>query len=146
MLSIRHYEDQDLEQATKGYMETFAQEPWNEQWPKELAQTRLSELLSGPQGRGYVCFLDGKLAGVMCGRLITFLHGREYFIDEFFVLSGMQGKGIGTAMIEHAKQELKAEGFVNIVLNTEKGYPAERFYLKNGFCLMESLTFMYLDI
>lgn len=142
---IRRYENKDLEQSAQVLMDTLCEEPWNETWSKELAETRIAELLSGPQAVGYVYVYENEIVAVMCGRKTTYIHGKEYFIDEFCILPKMQRRGIGSAMIDYAKTDLKKEGFVNIVLNTEKGFPSEHFYLKNGFQTKESLIFMYLD-
>ncbi len=142
---VRRYLDSDLEKAAKCYMETFAEEPWNEEWSMELAMTRIRELMSGPISIGYVYEEDTHISGVMIGRKNTYLHGSEYFIDEFCIVPSSQGKGIGTKMINYAKEELGAMGYVGIVLNTEKGYPSELFYKKNGFVQKEDLIFMYLN-
>jgi len=142
---IRAYKDDDLEQASIVLIKTFAEEPWNEEWNMELTKTRIKELMSGPMSIGYVYEKNNIIVGVMCGRQTTYLYGKEYFIDEFCILPTEQGKGIGSQMIKQAKDELILRGFVDIVLNTEKGYPSEKFYKKNKFEIKESLIFMYLD-
>ena len=142
---IRAYKNSDLAQAAKLLVDTFIQEPWKEEWTKELAKTRIEEFMSGPMSIGYVYEENGEIIGVMCGRQSTYLCGKEYFIDEFFISPSQQGRGIGTKMINYAKNDLQHQGFVNIVLNTEKGYPSETFYKKNNFKVKESLIFMYLD-
>ena len=142
---IRVYKSSDLDQAAKLLMDTFIQDPWREEWTVELAKTRIEEFMSGPMSIGYVYEENNKIIGVMCGRQSTYLCGKEYFIDEFFISPLHQKKGIGTKMINYAKKDLQQQGFVNMVLNTEKGYPSEIFYKKNNFKIKESLIFMYLD-
>lgn len=142
---IRRYCEKDLEKAAWVLKEAFAEAPWNEVWDIELAKTRIGELMSGPMAIGYVWEEDSRILGIMLGRKTTYLWGPEYFIDEFCISPAVQRKGIGTSMIEYAKQQLAAQGFVDMVLNTEKGYPSEKFYIKNGFVQKESLIFMYLD-
>lgn len=141
----RVYKSSDLEQAAKLLVDTFIQEPWKEEWTVELAKTRIEEFMSGPMSIGYVYEENKEIIGVMCGRQSTYLCGKEYFIDEFFISPSQQGKGIGTKMINYAKNDLQQQGFVNMVLNTEKEYPSETFYKKNNFKIKESLIFMYLD-
>lgn len=142
---IRLYKSRDLDQVAKLLVDTFIQDPWKEEWTVELAKTRIDEFMSGNMSIGYIYEENNKIIGVMCGRQSTYLFGKEYFIDEFFISPSHQGKGIGTKMINYAKQDLQQKGFVNIVLNTEKGYPSEMFYKKNKFKVKESLIFMYLD-
>ncbi|HBI91943.1 MAG TPA: hypothetical protein DDY58_05615 [Terrisporobacter glycolicus] len=141
---IKAYKSGDLDQVAKLLVDTFIQEPWKERWTEELARVRIEEFMSGPMSIGYVYEENKKIIGVMCGRQSTYLYGKEYFIDEFFISPSQQGRGIGTKMINHVKNDLQQQGFVNIVLNTEKGYPSEAFYKKNNFKVKKSLIFMYL--
>ncbi len=64
---------------------------------------------------------------------MTYLYGKEYVIDEFCVLSEMQGKGIGSRLLSGIADAMRQQGIVSVVLQTTKGYPSEQFYLKNGF-------------
>lgn len=142
---IREYKDTDKEQAAALLKETFAQEPWKEEWSKELAEARIEEIMASPYSVGYVYEELGTVLGVMCGRQATYIDGKEYFIDEFFISPAAQHKGIGSKMVAYAREKLTERGYVSMVLNTEKGYPSEKFYMKNGFKTYESLIFMYLN-
>lgn len=95
-----------------------------------------------------VCYLfedENGINGLMCGRLTTYLFGKEYFIDEFCIFPDCQRKGIGSNMLQYVREDLKQYGIVSLVLNTEKGFPSEKFYKKNGFVQKENLIFMYND-
>jgi len=59
--------------------------------------------------------------------------GKEFFIDEFYVRNESQGNGIGTRMMDYIKKQLIEEEYTRLVLLTNKGIPAEEFYIKNGF-------------
>ena len=142
---IRRYKNTDVDKIAIALTQTYREEPWNEAWSVELARIRMEELMSGPMSIGFVFEEDNEILGVMVGRRNTYLNGPEYFVDEFFVVPSSQKKGIGSKLISHAREELSKEGFVDIVLNTEKGYPSERFYKKNGFVQKDSLIFMYLN-
>ncbi len=67
------------------------------------------------------------------------INGLEYYIDQFCVSSELQGKGVGSYFLQLIEREIKAEQMDAIMLNTEKGYPSESFYLKNGFQLVDGL-------
>ena len=142
---IRRYKNSDLDKAAIVLTQAFAEEPWNEKWNIELARTRIEELMSGLMSISFIFEEDDNILGVMIGRRTTYLYGTEYFIDEFYIAPAAQRKGIGTKMIRYAREELSREGFVDIVLNTEKGFPSEQFYIRNGFVQKESLIFMYLN-
>lgn len=63
----------------------------------------------------------------------------EYYIDQFVIEYGSQGKGYGSKFIELIDTDIKNKGMNAIILNTEKGYPAEKFYLKNGFSIIDNV-------
>ncbi len=140
---IRRYKTSDLECAAKVFSEAFRAAPWNETWSVELSRTRIKELLSAPQSIGYVYEDNGDIKAILCGRKLTYLHGAEYVIDEFCVLPELHRSGIGTAVLDYAKEELELEGVIAMALMTAKGFPSEKFYIKNGFEGNEGMVFMY---
>ena len=143
---IRRYRPSDLKNAAEVFRGAFAAEPWNEEWSYELAETRINELMSSPQSIGYVAEANGVIQAVLCGRRLKYLHGVEYMIDEFCVSPNMQRSGIGTAVLDYARKELTAEGVAAMVLLTTRGYPSERFYIKNGFESKDAMVLMYRTI
>ena len=143
---IRRYRPSDLKMAAEVFRAAFAAEPWNEEWTFELAETRIDELMSAPQSIGYVAEDNGVIQAVLCGRKLTYLHGVEYVIDEFCVSPTVQRSGIGSAILEYARKELTADGVIAMALLTTRGYPSERFYIKNGFESKDAMTFMYRTI
>ena len=140
---IRRYIMDDIRGAAELFCRTFSAEPWNEEWEYELAEKRVGELMSAPQSVGYVSISDGRVEAFLCGRKLTYLNGTEYVIDEFCVSPDMQRKGIGTAVIEYARRELSEEGVIAMALMTTRGYPSEKFYIKNGFEGNDDMVFMY---
>ena len=77
------------------------------------------------------------------------INGMEYYIDQFYVKTDWQGKGTGSLFLKLIESEIRTEKMNAIILNTEKGSPAENFYLKNGFRSNEELiilsSFIYCD-
>lgn len=140
---IRHYQPDDLRGCAEVFRDAFAEEPWKENWSIQLAETRISELMNTPLSVGFVYEEDGAVIGIAAGRGVTYLHGREYVIDEFCVSPKAQGRGIGSEMLRHIMNEMRAKGFVSVVLQTTKGFPSERFYLKNGFVQSPDMITMY---
>ena len=143
---IRKYRKSDLSACAAVFCEAFGGAPWYEDWTAELAETRLAELLGTPNSVGYVYIEDGEICGLIAGRRLTYLNGEEYMVDEFCVLPEMQRGGIGGKLIEHAEKALAADGVAAIVLNTTKSFPAESFYMKNGFERVHGMIFMRKDI
>ena len=143
MGTVRHYQPADLAACGAVFCSAFAGEPWNERWSHEIAETRIAELTGTALSLGYVYEERGQILGFAAGRTVTYLYGKEYVIDEFCISAEMQGKGIGSAMMRQITAEMTDAGFAGIVLNTTKGYPSERFYLKNGFVQNEAMITMY---
>ncbi|MBO7473403.1 MAG: GNAT family N-acetyltransferase [Ruminococcus sp.] len=140
---IRRYVPDDLEGAAEVFRSAFAGEPWNENWDKELASTRIRELMSSPQSVGYVCDDGGIIRAVLCGRILTYLHGKEFLIDEFCVTPDMQHCGIGSEVLEYARKDLAHDNIVAMALLTGNGKPSQMFYIKNGFKEIDDMIFMY---
>jgi len=63
------------------------------------------------------------------GNLIGFISLLGNYIGALFVASREQGKGVGTKLIEQARQE---KGYLNVGVYS-KNIDARRFYEKNGF-------------
>lgn len=53
----------------------------------------------------------------------------DLFIETFT----MQGRGIGSWFIKAIEEDIKEQGMNAMILNTEKDYPSEKFFKKNGF-------------
>ncbi|MBO4493931.1 MAG: GNAT family N-acetyltransferase [Ruminococcus sp.] len=143
---IRRYTPSDLEGAAEVFRDAFSAEPWNESWSIALSRQRIEELMSAPQSVGYVNEENGIITAILCGRVLTYLHGTEYVIDEFCVSPFVQRRGIGTAVICYAVSELREKGIVAMALMTARGFPSERFYLRNGFEGNDGMVFMYRSI
>lgn len=57
----------------------------------------------------------------------------EYFIDQFCINKKFQGQGVGSKFIQLIESDIKKHGINTIILTTAKGFPSEKFYIKNGF-------------
>ncbi len=55
----------------------------------------------------------------------------------------MQGRGIGSRLLNSIADEMRQQGIASINLQTTKGYPSEQFYLKNGFQHSAGMITMY---
>ena len=99
--------------------------------------------MNTPLSVGFVCEDAGQILGFAAGRTLTYLYGREYVIDEFCVSAEMQGRGIGSRLLNSIADEMRQQGIASINLQTTKGYPSEQFYLKNGFQHSAGMITMY---
>lgn len=142
-MNYRKFDAADLERCTHLFLKVYSGDPWYDEWPSyEMAETYLREYIENPCFKGYVVEIEEKLVGVCFGHTKTWWQGRECYIDEFYVDHAEQGKGIGSKLIDYVKEDLKQEGISCMTLLTERGYPAEGFYQKNGFRTKEDVIFM----
>jgi aminoglycoside 6'-N-acetyltransferase I len=68
--------------------------------------------------------------------------GEEYYIEEMFVRASVQGKGIGSRLLDYVESELKKEMVQAITLAPNSDMPAREFYAKNGFHPVDDPVFM----
>ena len=101
------------------------------------AERALGPLLTSDEAGGvWLIELDAEAIGyvALCfGYSIEFL-GRDAFIDEFFIVEGQRGKGVGKAVLSQLQN--LARGFAVKALHLEVGRdnePAQRLYGAAGF-------------
>ena len=54
-------------------------------------------------------------------------------LDQLCISVKFQGQGAGSKFLELIEADIKKQNINTIVLTTSKGFPSEKFYLKNGF-------------
>jgi len=140
---IRVINETDIPSCAKALIETFKEEPWNENWTYEEAYTRIDELMASRMSRGFVIVDNDKVVGMCIGRIMTYTGFKELWIDEFSVHPTYQGQRLGSKLLEFTKEALTEEKVGNMCLTTSKGYPAVKFYEQNGFTLSETVVFMH---
>lgn len=82
------------------------------------------------------------MIAISLGMKKPWINGMEYYIDQFCVKTDLQGKGIGSYFLKLIEQDIRTEKMNAIILNTERGFPAEKFYLKNGFKSVDELIIL----
>ncbi len=95
----------------------------------------ISRLLAMNTNRCYAIWGAKELIGVALGFSKPWHRGVEYQLLDLFVAADQQKKGVGTLLLEMIKADLSAADIPHIILETEKGTPAEQFYYHNGFTL-----------
>lgn len=83
-----------------------------------------------------VILVDGRKAGYICitfGYSLEYL-GRDCIIDEIYISSDYQRKGIGSAVLKMVERQLNKRGFKAVHLEVfAKNRPARGFFVKNGY-------------
>jgi aminoglycoside 6'-N-acetyltransferase I len=136
----------DIRAIAASYVETYSREPWNEEWDPDVALHKVEDLVMNSVALCYGSFSGEDFIGGIFGRRNYFKKDKEIFIDEFFVDWRSQRRGYGKRLLEFAAADLQGKGYSCIVLNTERGFPSERFYEENGFKTLDTMIMMFREI
>lgn len=143
MPTFRRFTAADLDACTALFLGVFTAPPWGDGWTSAAhARTFLRELVENPAFHGWVAEEDRRVVGLCFGHVRSWWKGRELYVDELCVDLARHGRGLGTALLEHVKAELRGQGVQAMTLLTDRGTPAEAFYRKNGFDRLDRLVFM----
>jgi aminoglycoside 6'-N-acetyltransferase I len=146
-MEFRRFTDHDIDECTTLFLNVFSKAPWNDQWSSfDHAKTYLMEITESPSFLGFVAVKEERIVAACLGRRKTWWSGPEYYIDEFFIDTALQGKGLGTILLNQIKTAVLADGMRAIILLTDRELPAARFYEKNGFSSSPNMTFMFCPI
>jgi aminoglycoside 6'-N-acetyltransferase I len=140
---MRKFTMEYTDKCAELFKEVFSAYPWYDDWVS-IEQTRiyLMELIENPVFEGFVACEGPNIVAVCFGHKRSWWMGKEFFIDEFYVRNESQGNGIGTKMLNYVKESLFEDDYKRLVLLTNKGIPAEEFYIKNGFYNNKNRTVM----
>lgn len=143
-MNIREFvESKDFDNCITLFLNVFNREPWNDNWSIEGAKQYLADYIHTPGFRGYIAEDDGVVQGFILGFRKRWWEGDEFYINEMCVQVDGQRRGIGTQLMKHVEHDLICNGIRNITLLTNRGIPAEKFYIKNGFQVIERLIFLH---
>ena len=144
MVKTRPFKPTDLDRCVHLFVKVFSQEPWQDQWPSlERAEEYLSDIVGTSGFKGFIAYEGRKILGLCLGHTVRWWAGDEFYIDEFCIDSSVQSSGIGTQLLDYARERLLKDKIQFIVLLTERNTFAERFYAKQGFDTSDKAIFMY---
>ncbi len=135
LLEIKKFTPEDTGKCADLFKRVFSASPWFDDWIS-INQTRyyLEELIGNPVFEGFVAYENSENIVAVCfGHKKSWWMGKEFIIDEFYVENDKQGNGIGTILLDSIADYLIEDGYKRLILTTNKGIPAEKFYIKNGF-------------
>ncbi|WNF38884.1 GNAT family N-acetyltransferase [Bacillaceae bacterium IKA-2] len=142
MKELKSVKFEDIIECSKLYVNVFNKEPWNDDWTIETANIRLKDIYNSPNFEGVLYIEEGVIRGAILGNYEQFYDGIHFILKEMFICNELQGKGIGSKMIEQFEKELLKNQVTTIVLFTSKGDRTFSFYSKNGFEEFKSMAMM----
>lgn len=124
------------------FINAFNKEPWNDKWEKEIVLKRLNQMINCEGYFGLISYYNNKVSGMILGNHEYYYDGMHFQIKEFCVDESIQGKGIGSALLNEFIHRLKDKNIYNIYLITCKVPKTEGFYEKHGFKVENSIILM----
>jgi GNAT superfamily N-acetyltransferase len=146
MSNILSMTSEDIVKCTELYIKVFNAKPWDDHWTLESAYKRLNDFYNTPNFEGVLYTEAGQVKGAIFGNLEQFYDGIHYNLREMFIDNDLQGKGIGSILLNELEKRLEKSGVTTIMLFTSKGNKTSKFYLKNNFSEWESMALMSKDI
>lgn len=142
-ITLFKLEETMIEECVELFIDTFTKEPWYDVYEDRGQVVNLfKNHIENNYFLGYVAKLNGKIVALSLGMKKPWIKGMEYYIDQFCVDYNLQGQGVGSSFLKKIEEDIKIMGLNAIMLNTEKGYPSQRFYEKNGFEILEELIIL----
>ena len=140
-------DDSYLPQMAALYRESFAGEPWNDDWSDtDQLYEYIKDVSSGQHALNYGLLIDGKLEGISLGKISHWWEGTNYNIEEFCVSPACQGQGLGSMFLDMIEQQVRAKGLAGIFLQTDNDKPSYHFYHKNGFQDLDTHISLYKSV
>lgn len=128
------------------YIKAFNAEPWNDKWTLETAHKRLKDISISPNFEGVLYIEDGQIKGAIFGNYEQYYEGLHYNLREMFISNELQGRGIGSKLINKLEERLEKLGVTTIILFTSTGNRTSQFYLNNNFSQWNSMAMMGKEI
>ena len=146
-MTISKLSEAHLDTCVDLFVEVFTKEPWNDVYEsRDQVATFFRRHMGCNYFIGYILAEGDNVVALSLGMKKPWLKGMEYYIDQFCVRPDLQHKGIGSSFLTLIEHEIRREGMNALILNTEQGFPSERFYLKNGFQLIEGLNTLVKEV
>lgn len=130
--------NQNVMEAIDLFIDTFTKAPWYDVYDSRAQVENFFERFRADNYfLGYLLFENNQPIALSMGAKKPWIEGMEYVIDQFCVSPSYQNQGIGSYFLEQIEIAIQKEGIDAILLNTDKDIPAEAFYHKNGFHVLE---------
>lgn len=134
-MTIREAAVSDIPEILRAYAESGIGD--EDAYTVEEARSQFEALSRYPSYRIFVAESDGAFAGTYALIILDNLNKRGAkagLVEDVAVLPGFQGRGIGRAMMEHAREQCRAAGCYKMSLSSNlKREAAHAFYDSLGF-------------
>ena len=113
-----------VKEISQLFNEIFSREPWNDEWNEEDLSIYMHDLVGNRLSLSIGLYDGDQLIGIALGRIKHWYNGREFWIDEFGIMTDEQSKGLGTQFMDLVVDYTKKRGIDRIMLITEREFSA----------------------
>jgi ribosomal protein S18 acetylase RimI-like enzyme len=131
-MKIRKATGKDKEIIKKIFSEGYSVSPYNEKWPPEMLEKRISDYLKYYDNM-FVLEVDKKIVGFIIFCFYAWHAGLRGYINEVVVAPEFQGKGYGRALMDFAESYMKKKGAKEVCLLTSPESGAFKMYQKRNY-------------
>lgn len=127
-MKIRKATKKDLKKISDIFRKETSKKPYLQKWTQKTALEKLKEFLK--KDEIYLAVIGKEIVGLIILKISIGENGKTAFVDELWLKSGYQGKGIGTALMRYIEDTYKDKRIKSIGLISDKRSGAFRFYKK----------------
>jgi aminoglycoside 6'-N-acetyltransferase I len=142
---IEAFGEDHLDGSAELLVAAFNAEPWNDSYTHDTAKAQLAWHLGVPGFLGLVSVKDGIVAFAV-GYREPMDEGNVFHLSIFCVRPDVHRSGVGTRLLRTLEESLRQAGVGTVYLGTHKGTPAEAFYRKHGYTVIDEEIEMSHDL
>lgn len=90
----------NVKEISQLFNEIFSREPWNDEWNEEDLSIYMHDLVGNRLSLSIGLYDGDQLIGIALGRIKHWYNGREFWIDEFGIMTDEQSKGLGSQFMD----------------------------------------------
>ena len=113
-----------VKEISQLFNEIFSREPWNDEQSEEDLSIYMHDLVGNRLSLSIGLYDGNQLIGIALGRIKHWYNGREFWIDEFGIMTDEQSKGLGSQFMDLVVDYTKKRGIDRIMLITEREFSA----------------------
>ncbi|MBI4163343.1 MAG: GNAT family N-acetyltransferase [Candidatus Aenigmarchaeota archaeon] len=138
--SVRKAMESDLKPISEIFRSESSKKPYSQKWTEQTAFEKVKELFE--KGHIYIALVNGEVVGFISLTTSLWEQSKCALIEELWVKSGHQRKGIGRLLVWFAETKCKENDINSIFTISNKKSAAFKFYKKQKYKLYSNHVLM----
>ena len=138
-MKIRKAWKKDLKEIAEIFMEETSKKPYSTKWTEKSSYQAICELFNKAEIN--LAVIDDKIVGFIISRITP--EKKYAYIEELWLKSKYQGKGIGKFLMGFVEDKYKKKGVKHIGITANQKAKAIYFYKKLGY--KKKYSFFHMD-